>query len=308
MTDSSYYIAIAGAIRTKNGTNDKYYPGDMAAAILNLSSGGSGEGGTGTSTNQKVYYTVSIPSLTNQSFLVSIDGVGQTSGTTVTAEKGSIMTYTTPVADTGFTAGTVTVTGGTRCYDSRTYCVTSNITISVSDATYSSGGGGDAGGSSDEDFNIEDLRPDENLYMSDIIYTCLKEGASDWNTRVSSGNINSIVGEGNTVNIEYCVFVPTGAGGGYGPELVIKSEGESNQNISVTNTSSILNTNNHVYGNGTLYWAVVQYTVNSTSVTTFPFFKQYGEYSGGDIKIRLRASDKTQLMTPDVVAGGLYSN
>lgn len=300
MTDSSYYTAIAGAIRTKNGSNDTYYPGDMAAAILNLSSGSS-------SSNQKVYYTVSIPSLTNQSFLVSIDGVGQTSGTTVTAEKGSIVTYSSPVADSGFTAGTVTVTGGTRCHDARTYCVTSNITITVSDASYSSGGGG-GGDTSDEDFDIEDLRTDENLYMSDVIYTCLKEGASDWNTRVSTGNINTIVGQGNTINIEYCVFVPTGAGGGYGPELVIKSEGESNQTISVTNTSSVLNTNNQAYANGTLYWAVVQYTVNSTSVNTFPFFKQYGEYSGGDIKIRLRASDKTQLMTPDIVAGGLYSN
>lgn len=303
MTDSSYYTAIAGAIRTKNGTNDTYYPGDMAAAILNLSSGGGG------SSNQKVYYTVSIPSLTNQSFLVSIDGVGQAGGATVTAEKGSIMTYTTPVADTGFTAGTVTVTGGTRCHDARTYCVTSNITITVSNASYSAGGGGsDGGDTSNEDFDIEDLRPDENLYMLDIIYTCLKEGASDWDTRVSTGNINTIVGQGNTINIEYCVFVPTGTGGGYGPELVIKSEGKSNQTISASNTSSILHTNNQVYANGTLYWAVVQYTVNSTSVNTFPFFKQYGEYSGEDIKIRLRASDKTQLMTPDIVAGGLYSN
>ena len=43
ITDSRHYEDIADAIRAKNGTGNKYYPSEMAAAILAIQ--GSGEGG-----------------------------------------------------------------------------------------------------------------------------------------------------------------------------------------------------------------------------------------------------------------------
>lgn len=41
ITDSRHYEDIADAIRAKNGTGNKYYPSEMAAAILEIQ--GSGE-------------------------------------------------------------------------------------------------------------------------------------------------------------------------------------------------------------------------------------------------------------------------
>lgn len=47
ITDSRHYEDIADAIRARNGTGNKYYPSEMAAAILAIqgSGEGSGEGG-----------------------------------------------------------------------------------------------------------------------------------------------------------------------------------------------------------------------------------------------------------------------
>lgn len=44
ITDSRYYADIANAIRAKNGKGNKYYPSEMAAAILLIQ--GTGAGGS----------------------------------------------------------------------------------------------------------------------------------------------------------------------------------------------------------------------------------------------------------------------
>lgn len=47
ITDSRHYEDIAAAIRAKNGTGNKYYPSEMAAAIREIQGGGTGDSGDG---------------------------------------------------------------------------------------------------------------------------------------------------------------------------------------------------------------------------------------------------------------------
>jgi hypothetical protein len=47
ITDSRHYEDIADAIRAKNGTGNKYYPSEMAAAIREIQGGGEGSSGAG---------------------------------------------------------------------------------------------------------------------------------------------------------------------------------------------------------------------------------------------------------------------
>ena len=93
--DEAALQAIGSAIRSKNGLNTRYKPRAMAAAILSIPS----TGGSAT------YFTVTMPSMVNQSFTVSVDGVARPDGYSFTAEKGSVITFTNPVPDSGYTAG-----------------------------------------------------------------------------------------------------------------------------------------------------------------------------------------------------------
>ena len=123
--DEAALQAIGSAIRSKNGLNTRYKPRAMAAAILSIPS----TGGSAT------YFTVTMPSMVNQSFTVSVDGVARPDGYSFTAEKGSVITFTNPVPDSGYTAGELTVTGGSRLQAANSYCLTSDMTFTLTAAT-----------------------------------------------------------------------------------------------------------------------------------------------------------------------------
>ena len=259
------------------------------------------------------YYLVTIPTLTHQTFTVSVNGVARGNTQSFYAEEDSEITFTDPVADTGYTAGTLTVTGGTAVTgETNTYTLTSNMTFSITEATGGGGGGGDEpdpGGDPDptptpsESFDITALDTGETLLQADTIATFSNAAESDWQTKVDCSDLNTAIGQGNTVNIEYAVFCPTGNAFSWGPEFVIYTNGSTNTRFSAT-ANTMHSTS---YTNGTLYTAVVQYTINTVEENLMPFYKQHGANSGnGEIKVRLRASNLTQAMTPDVVSNNLY--
>lgn len=281
--DESALQAIASAIRSKNGLATRYKPRAMAAAILSIPASG------GSST----YYTVTMPAMVNQSFSVSVDGVARPDGYSFTAEKGSIITFTNPVADSGYTAGEVSVAGGSRLQAANSYCLTSDMTFTLTAAT-------------EEvvvsDFDIAALRSGEVLTVPDTIVILNNAGASDWNSNVQSSAVNTAIGVGNDVYIEYAVWMPTGNACSWGPEFIIYTDSGNNSRFS----ASAGTMHREEFENGTLYTAVVQYNVNADT-SNFPFYKQYGANSGGgEIKVRLRVSNLTAAMTPDVVSSKLY--
>ena len=291
LIDSNSMTAIANAIRSKNGTATKYKPNQMAAAIMGLSA--SGSSGSGES---KTYYLVDLPTLINQSFTVSLDGVAQTAGQSFMAEKGSVITYTNPVGSGNYNPGEITVTGGSQLAAENSYCVTSNITITIGAATI---GQTDPGTSN---FNITKLASGEILYINDVIEDVIPAGTSDWNTNVYSEAINERFAVGSKVKFEYGVFIPTGCACAYGPEFIIYTETSKNARFSPTQN----NMHEVQYQDGKYYYAIVEYTVND-HISNFPFYKQYGAQSGsGTIKIRVRSTNLTQNKTTDIVSSVLY--
>lgn len=291
LIDSNSMTAIANAIRSKNGTATKYKPNQMAAAIMGLSAGGSSGSG-----ESKTYYLVDLPTLTNQSFTVSLDGVAQTAGQSFMAEKGSVITYTNPVGSGNYSPGEITVTGGSQLAAENSYCVTSNITITIGAATI---GQADPGSTS---FNVTKVASGETLYMNDVIEDADPAGASDWNNNVYSTAINERFDIGSKVKFEYGVFIPTGCSFGYGPEFVIYTDTSKTAKLSPSQGTM----HEVQYQNGKYYYAIVEYTINA-HVSNFPFYKQYGKQSGtGTMKIRLRCSSLTQNKTKDLSSSNLY--
>lgn len=289
--DEACLIAIGNAIRAKNGKSTRYYPNQMAAAI-NAISTGSGSGGS-----SGEIYLITVPSsLQNQSWTISLDGVLQTAGQSFSAEKGSVITYTAPVAAQGYSPGAVTVTGGLKVEGQLAYCVTSDMTFAIGAAT---SGVVDPGSSA---YDITALRGGEVLYMTDVIEDVDNAGKSDWNTQINGAGINTSIGQNNKVKLEYSVFVPTGNRCAYGPEFIIYTTTEHNERFSVTMGTM----DSTQYSNGVLYTKVVEYTVNALG-RTFPFYKQYGANSGtGTIKMRIRASNLVQNMTAAITSTTLY--
>ena len=281
--DESALQAIGSAIRSKNGLATRYKPRAMAAAILSIpSSGGSA-----------TYFTVTMPTMEHQSFTVSVDGVARPDAYSFTAEKGSVISFTNPVADTGYTAGELSVSGGSRLQAANSYCLTSDMTFALTAATEEVVVSG---------FDLAALRSGEVLTVPDNILTLNNAGASDWNSKIASASINSAIGQGNDVYIEYAVWMPTGNACSWGPEFIIYTAAGTNSRFS----ASAGTMHREEYENGVLYTAVVKYTVNA-SASEYPFYKQYGANSGsGEIKVRLRVSNLTAAMTPDVVSSTLY--
>ena len=199
--DEAALQAIGSAIRSKNGLNTRYKPRAMAAAILSIPS----TGGSAT------YFTVTMPSMVNQSFTVSVDGVARPDGYSFTAEKGSVITFTNPVPDSGYTAGELTVTGGSRLQAANSYCLTSDMTFTLTAATEEVVVSG---------FDLAALRSGEVLTVPDMVFTLDNAGKSDWNSSVQSSAINTAIGVGNDVYIEYAVWMPTGNACSWGPEFM----------------------------------------------------------------------------------------
>lgn len=281
--DEAALQAIGSAIRSKNGLNTRYKPRAMAAAILSIPS----TGGSAT------YFTVTMPSMVNQSFTVSVDGVNRSDGYSFTAEKGSIIRFTNPVADTGYTAGELSVSGGSRLQEPNAYCLTSDMTVTLTAAEEEVVVSG---------FDLSALRSGEVLTVPDMVFTLDNAGKSDWNSSVQSSAINMAIGVGNDVYIEYAVWMPAGNACSWGPEFIIYTNSSSNSRFSASAGTMHLTE----YENGKLYTAVVKYRVNADT-SNFPFYKQYGANSGGgDIKVRLRVSNLTAAMTPDVESTHLY--
>jgi len=281
--DETALQAIGSAIRSKNGSATRYKPRAMAAAILAIPSTG------GTATN----YTVTMPAMEHQSFTVSVDGVARPDVYSFTAEKGSVISFTNPVADTGYTAGELTVSGGSRLQAANSYCLTSNMTFTLTAATEEVVVSG---------FDLSALRSGEVLTVPDTVITLDNAGKSDWNSKVPSSAINSAIGVGNDVYIEYAVWMPTGNACSWGPEFIIYTSAGNNSRFSASAGTMHLTE----LENGKLYTAVVKYNVNANA-SEFPIYKQYGANSGGgEIKVRLRVSNLTAAMTPDVVSQTLY--
>ena len=280
--DDTALQAIGNAIRSKNGLTARYKPRAMAAAILDLPTSG------GSVTN----FTVTMPSMAHQSFDVSVDGVERTNHNSFTAEKGSIITFTEPIPDTGYNPGTISVSGGVRLQAANSYCLTSDMTFALSAATEITSNA----------FDVTALRSGEVLTVPDTLITLDNAGQSDWNSDVQSSAINAAIGVGNDVLIEYAVWMPTGNACSWGPEFIIYTDAGSNSRFSASEGTMHLTE----YDNGKLYTAVVKYRINADT-SNFPFYKQYGENSGGgEIKVRLRVSNLTAGMTPDVVSAKLY--
>ena len=281
--DESALRAIGSAIRSKNGLATRYKPRQMANAILNIPTG----------SGNAVQYTVTMPAMVNQSFTVSVDGVARPDAYSFTAEKGSVITFTNPVADTGYTPGEVTVSGGSKLQAANAYCLTSDMTFTLSAAEEEVVVSG---------FDLAALRSGEVLTVPDTIVTLDNAGKSDWNSNVTSTAINTAIGVGNDVLIEYAVWMPTGNACSWGPEFIIYTDSSNNSRFSASAGTMHLTE----YDNGKLYTAVVKYQVNADT-SNFPFYKQYGANSGGgEIKVRLRVSNLTAGMTPDVVSAKLY--
>lgn len=151
-------------------------------------------------------------------------------------------------------------------------------------------------------FNITDLRADEVLTVLDTVVTLNNAGASDWDSMIDSSAINSAIGINKYVFIEYAVWIPKGNACASGPEFIIYTARGQNQRINALAGTMHLTE----YDNGKLYTAVVKYKVNANA-SEFPFYKIYGANSGeGEIKVRLRISNITAVMTPDVVSQTLY--
>ncbi len=281
--DETALQAIGSAIRSKNGSATRYKPREMAAAILAIPSTG------GTATN----YTVNMPAMEHQSFTVSVDGVARPDAYSFTAEKGSVIRFTNPVADSGYTAGELSVSGGSRLQEANAYCLTSNMTFTLTAAQEEVVVSG---------FDIAALRSGEVLTVPDTVITLDNAGKSDWNSKVPSSAINSAIGVGNDVYIEYAVWMPTGNACSWGPEFIIYTAAGTNSRFSASAGTMHLSE----LENGKLYTAVVKYNVNANA-SEFPIYKQYGANSGGgEIKVRLRISNLTAAMTPDVVSETLY--
>ena len=163
--DESALQAIGSAIRSKNGLSTRYKPRAMAAAILSIPS----TGGSAT------YFTVTMPTMVNQTFTVSVDGVNRSDGYSFTAEKGSIIRFTNPVADTGYTAGELSVSGGSRLQEPNAYCLTSDMTVTLTAAEEEVVVSG---------FDLAALRSGEVLTVPDMVFTLDNAGKSDWNSSV----------------------------------------------------------------------------------------------------------------------------
>ena len=228
--DEAALQAIGSAIRSKNGLNTRYKPRAMAAAILSIPS----TGGSAT------YFTVTMPSMVNQSFTVSVDGVARPDGYSFTAEKGSVITFTNPVPDSGYTAGELTVTGGSRLQAANSYCLTSDMTFTLTAATEEVVVSG---------FDLAALRSGEVLTVPDMVFTLDNAGKSDWNSSVQSSAINTAIGVGNDVYIEYAVWMPTGNACSWGPEFIIYTNSSSNSRFSASAGTMHLTE----YENGKLY-------------------------------------------------------
>lgn len=279
-------LTVTGGTAVTGQTNTYTLTSDMTFSITPAT------GGT--------TYHVTMPTLTHQTFTVSVDGVARSDTNSFDADEDSVITYTNPVADTGYTPGTITVTGGTAVSgQENTYTLTSDMTFSITAASEETPTPPSPSGS----YDITALRDGETLLQADTIVTLNNSAESDWQTTVGCSDLNTAIGQGNTVNIEYAVFCPTGNAFSWGPEFVIYTNGSTNTRFSAT-ANTMHSTS---YSNGTLYTAVVQYTINTVEENLMPFYKQHGANSGnGEIKVRLRASNLTQAMTPDVISNNLY--
>ena len=280
-------LTVSGGTAVTGQTNTYTLTSDMTFSITPAT------GGT--------TYHVTMPTLTHQTFTVSVDGVARSNTNSFDADEGSVITYTNPVADTGYTPGTITVTGGTAVSgQTNAYTLTSDMTFSITAASEDTPTPPSPSGS----YDITALRDGETLLMSDNIITLNNAATSDWQTKVDMSELNTSIGQGNTVKIEYAVFVPTGNGCAFGPEFIIYKNGTSTTERFSATANTMHST---LYSNGTLYTAVVQYTVNTVEKTQMRYYKQYGANSGsGEIKVRLRASNLTQAMTADVTSQTLY--
>ena len=277
-------LTVTGGTAVTGETNKYTLTSDMTFSIT------AATGGT--------TYHVTMPTLTHQTFTVSVDGTARSNTNSFDADENSVITFTDPVADTGYTPGTITVTGGTAVSgQTNTYTLTSDMTFSITAASQDTP-------TPSGSYDITALRDGESLLMTDNIITLNNSATSDWQTKIDVSELNTAIGLNNTVKIEYAVFVPTGNGCAFGPEFVIYTNGTSTTQRFSATANTMHSTS---YSNGTLYTAVVQYTVNDVEETLMRYYKQYGANSGsGEIKVRLRASNLTQSMTADVTSQTLY--